>query len=270
MKTALNQMTTPTLPFAAFLDLAASLGCVGVEARNDLGRPLFDGAAPAEAGAMVRDRGLRLLGVSQVYPFNAWSDAIAAEVAQLIAAAGAAGGETVSLIPRNDGTETGEAERRANLARALAGAKPLLADAGMVALVEPLGFPRSSLRSKAELVAAIDAIDGRGVFRLVHDTFHHTLAGGGAMFPKLTGIVHISGVVAGLPTDRMEDEHRVLVDAGDRLGNVEQIAALRAAGYDGAFSYECFSPEIHALADPATALRASFDFLEAQLTTQAA
>lgn len=261
MKTALNQMTTPRLPYAAFLDLARSLGCIGVEVRNDLRRPLFDGIAPAEAGGMARDRGLRILGVSQVYPFNSYSDAIAAEVADLIAAAKAAGGETISLIPRNDGTGTADGERQANLARALAAVKPLLEAAGMVALVEPLGFRRSSLRSKAELVAAIDALDGRGVFRLVHDTFHHTLAEGGPLFPELTGIVHLSGVVAPLATDAMEDEHRVLVDANDRLGNVDQIAALLAAGYDGAFSYECFSPETHALTDPEGAIRASFEFL---------
>ena len=43
---ALNQKTASRLGFAAFLDLAADLGCVGVEPRNDLGRPLFDGIAP--------------------------------------------------------------------------------------------------------------------------------------------------------------------------------------------------------------------------------
>ena len=43
MDFALNQKTAPKLGFAAFLDLAAELGCVGVEPRNDLGRPVFDG-----------------------------------------------------------------------------------------------------------------------------------------------------------------------------------------------------------------------------------
>ncbi len=271
MKTALNQMTTPTLAYGAFLDLAQTLGCIGVEVRNDLGRAVFDGLAPADAGAMARDRGLRILGVSQVYPFNSWSADIAREVADLIAVARAAGGETISLIPRNDGTRQEPVERRENLRQALAAAKPMLEDAGMVALVEPLGFGRSSLRSKAELVEAIDALDARPVYRLVHDTFHHTLAGEGPLFPDYTGIVHISGVVD--PTvgvDAMEDEHRVLVDARDRLKNVEQIAALLAAGYDGAFSYECFSPEPHALADPDVQIRKSFDWIASQLTAPAA
>ena len=35
-----------------------------------MSRPLFDGAPPERAGAMARDRGLRLVGLSQVYLFN--------------------------------------------------------------------------------------------------------------------------------------------------------------------------------------------------------
>ena len=53
MKTALNHMTTPNLGYAEFLDLAARLGCVGVEVRNDIARPLFDGMHPAEAGTLA-------------------------------------------------------------------------------------------------------------------------------------------------------------------------------------------------------------------------
>jgi 2-keto-myo-inositol isomerase len=271
MKFALNQMTAPGLDYAAFLDLAQALGVTGVEVRNDLGRPIFDGIAAADAGAMARDRGLRILGVSQVYPFNSWSDAIADEVRALVATAAAAGGETISLIPRNDGTATANGERQANLRVALKGARGMLEDAGMVALVEPLGFARSSLRSKAELVETIGALDAAGVYRIVHDTFHHTLAGGGPLYPGQTGIVHISAVTdPGLTIGQMEDEHRVLVDESDRLGNIEQIRALLAAGYDGAFSYECFSPAVHALPDPLTAIRASFAFISAQVKALAA
>jgi 2-keto-myo-inositol isomerase len=66
----------------------------------------------------------------------------------------------------------------------------------------------------------------------------------------------------------MEDAHRVLVDDKDRLGNAEQIRALLAAGYDGPFSYECFSPETHALADPYPAIRASLDFISSQIRAE--
>jgi 2-keto-myo-inositol isomerase len=266
MHWALNHMTTPNLGYAEFLDLAASLGCVGVEVRNDLARPLFDGMSPGAAGALARSKGLRLVGLSQVYPFNSWSDQVAQDVRDLIATAKAAGAETISLIPRNDGTGTANGERQANLRHAMKEVLPMIEAADIVALVEPLGFPVSSLRQKSELVDAIDALGAGDRFKLVHDTFHHTLAGGGDYFPDYTGIVHVSGVVdPDVPVDEMQDAHRVLVDAQDRLGNVAQIAALLAAGYDGPFSYECFSPETHALTDPYSELKRSFDDIAAQL-----
>lgn len=271
MQRALNHMTVPGLGYEAFLDLAAALGCVGVEVRNDIGRPLFDDIDPETAGALARDRGVRLVGLSQVYPFNAWTDAIAAEVRALIATAKAAGAETISLIPRNDGQGTGNGERHANLRIALKEVRPMLDEAGMVALVEPLGFLRSSLRSKRELVETIEALDAADRFKIVHDTFHHALAGGGPIYPEHTGIVHISGVVdPSLSVEQMEDEHRVLVDENDRLGNVEQISALLAAGYDGPISCECFSPEVHALKDPERAIGRSFDFISSRITAPAA
>ncbi|MDA7428992.1 TIM barrel protein [Primorskyibacter aestuariivivens] len=264
-------MTVPTMPFGDFLKLARGLDCMGVEARNDLDRPLFDGMDAADAGQMIRDHGLRLVGLSQVYPFNSWSDEIEAETRALIDMARACGAETISLIPRNDGTQTGNGERHANLRIALKAIRPMLEDAGLVALVEPLGFPRSSLRSKQELVETIEALDAGAVFRIVHDTFHHALAGGGPIFPAETGIVHVSGVAdPSLPTERMEDADRGLVDERDRLGNVAQFRALLEAGYDGPVSFECFSPEVHRLSDPETALRASFDFISSHVSAKAA
>ena len=267
MKFALNHMTVPNVGYADFLDLAKSLGCVGVEVRNDIARPLFDGMDAADAGALARDKGVRLVGLSQVYPFNSWSDDIAAEVKALIATAQAAGAETISLIPRNDGTQNANGERQANLRIALKEIKSMLEDSGMVALVEPLGFLRSSLRSKQELIDTIVSLNATNQFKIVHDTFHHTLAEGGPIFPEHTGIVHISAVVdPSLAIAEMEDEHRVLVDENDRLGNVDQIAALLAAGYDGPISYECFSPVTQSMAYPFGELKKSFEFISSQVT----
>lgn len=271
MQTALNHMTVPNLGYVSFLDLAAKLGCVGVEVRNDIARTLFDDLGPEEAGRIASDKGLRLVGLSQVYPFNDWTPEREDAVKSLIATAKASGAETISLIPRNDGTALGNGERQANLRVALKGVMPLLQDAKMTALVEPLGFQRSSLRAKTELVETIASIGGQDHFKIVHDTFHHTLADGGPIYPEMTGIVHISAVVdPKLTLAQMEDEHRVLIDARDRLGNVEQIAALIAAGYDGPISYECFSPETHALDDPYTEIKRSFDFISSQLQAHAA
>jgi 2-keto-myo-inositol isomerase len=268
IKFALNHMTAPGLDCRRFLDLAASLGCVGVELRNDLAdkklssAAFFDGQAPEAIGEYARDKGLRLLGLSEAYGFNTWTEPMRAKVQLLIDQAKACGAESISLIPRNDAPKWSDAERIAALRGAIAAILPMLDKADMVALIEPLGFTTSTLRSKAEAVEAIEAEGGLGRFKLVHDTFHHHLAGGGAIFPEHTGIVHISGVVdPSLKPEEMQDGHRILVDGRDRLGNIAQIRALVEAGYSGALSYEPFSPLVHALADPETAIRESFTFI---------
>ena len=268
---ALNHMTVARASYAELLGIAARLGCVGVEVRNDLPQPLFDGMDPAEGGAMARDAGLRLLAVAEVKRFNDWSDDKHAEALALMKIASAAGAEAVSLIPRNDNLGLGNGERQANLRIALRELMPMLEDHGIVGLVEPLGFEICALRYKSEAVDAIEALGAAGTFRLVHDTFHHHLAHGGPIYPAHTGIVHISGVTdPDLGLAEMGDVHRVLVDERDRLGNLDQIAALRAAGYAGPVSFEAFAPSVHASADPEGDLRASMDFIRSRLAAKAA
>ena len=202
---ALNHMTVARMGFADLLDAAQALGCVGVEVRNDLPRPLFDGIAPSEAGAMARDRGLRLLAVAEVKRFNDWSDVKAGEALALVRLAHAAGAEAVALIPRNDNGGMGNGERQASLRVALKALLPMLEDHDLIGLVEPLGFPTCALRHKAEAVEAIEALGCAGRVRIVHDTFHHHLAGDGPLAPGQTGIVHVSGVVDPAPTDGRDD-----------------------------------------------------------------
>ena len=188
------------------------------------------------------------------------------KVQLLINQAKASGAETISLIPRNDAPDWSQAERMTALRGAIAAILPMLERVDMVALIEPLGFTSSSLHSKAEAVEAIEAEGGLGRVKLVHDTFHHHLAGGGPIFPEHTGIVHISGVVdPTLKPEDMQDGHRILVDARDRLGNIAQIRALTEAGYAGAFSYEPFSPLVHALAEPEASIRESFAFISKEV-----
>ncbi len=268
---ALNHMTVAKASYVQLLDLAADLGCVGIEVRNDLPQPLFDGLPPAKAGAMARDKGLRILAVAEIKRFNDWSDEKANEALSLIKIAKAAGVEAVSLIPRNDNGGMNNGERQANLRVALRNLQPMLVDHGLVGMVEPLGFEICALRYKQEAVDTIDALGASKTFRLVHDTFHHYLANGGPIFPAHTGIVHISGVVdPTLSVSEMADEHRILVNRADRLGNVAQIKSLMDAGYTGPVSFEAFAAEVHAIADPVAALRASMDFIRTNLTALAA
>lgn len=268
---ALNQMSAPTLRYDAFLALASSLGCVGVEFRNDLSGGLFGGVAPEKVADTANQHGLRILALAEVKCFNDWSDAKRSEALVLCEIAVACGAEAISLIPRNDGMGRGNGERQANLRVSLRELQPLLCAYGLVGLVEPLGFESCSLRHKSEVVEAVDALGATDTFKLVHDTFHHHLAGGGPNFAAHTGIVHISGVTDPGPSVReMRDAHRVLVDADDRLGNVQQLRSLLAAGYDGPISFEPFAQEIHMLSDPEQALARSFEFIDAELAHESA
>lgn len=268
---ALNHMTVARLGYAQLLDLAAELGCIGVEVRNDLPQPLFDGLDPAVAGTMARDKGLRILAVAEVKRFNDWSADKAAEALALMKIAQAAGAEAVSLIPRNDNLGMGNGERQAALRVALKALKPMLEDHGLIGMVEPLGFEICALRHKSEAVEAIEAIGGRGRFKLVHDTFHHALAHGGAYFPEHTGIIHVSGVVDQMVTlGQMTDAHRILVDGADRLGNIDQIAALQALGFAGPVSFEAFAPQVHASTSAKADLAASIQFIRDGMARKAA
>jgi len=268
---ALNHMTVARISFAALLDLAAELGCIGVEVRNDLAQPLFDGIDPATAGAMAKSKGLRLLAVAEVKRFNDWSDTKAAEALALMQIARAAGAEAVSLIPRNDNQGMGNGERQAALRVALKALKPMLEDHDLIGMVEPLGFEICALRYKAEAVEGIEGVGGKGRFKLVHDTFHHALAHGGDLFPAYTGIVHISGVVDQTVTlGQMTDAHRFLVNAADRLGNIDQIAALQALGWAGPVSFEAFAPQVHASQHLQADLTTSIQFIRDELARKSA
>uniref|UniRef100_A0A7C1NSK3 Xylose isomerase n=1 Tax=Agrobacterium albertimagni TaxID=147266 RepID=A0A7C1NSK3_9HYPH len=188
------------------------------------------------------------------------------KVELLLAQAKESGAETISLIPSNDGAQETTETRLAGLRGSLAAIRPMLENAGIKALVEPLGFTTSSLRLKREAVEAIAAVGGNHVFRLVHDTFHHHLAGEKDYFPKMTGIVHISGVVdpALRPVD-MQDGHRILVYGNDRLGNIDQIEALSQRGYDGAYSYEPFAQSVQSDPNLESSLRESMLFIRERM-----
>lgn len=264
---ALNHMAAPSLAIDDFFALARSLGIDSVEIRNDLsGNAILDGTKPEAIKDAAARHGLTIISINALQRFNEWNATRAAEAQELIEYARASGAKALVLVPKNDGTGCADGERQANLRESLAALKPMLDEAGIIGLVEPLGFAICSLRSKTEAADAIEQLGAQSTFRLVHDTFHHHLAGEAQFFPELTGLVHISGVHdPAVSVADMRDPHRVLVDADDRLDNAGQISALLQAGYKGLFSFEPFAAEVHALKDPAGALRASMDYLSARV-----
>lgn len=268
MTFSLNHMVAPRLDHVAFFDLTHRLSVDTVEVRNDLaGVALLDGSPAVKVGEAAKAQGLHVASINALQRFNRWDERRAAEAAALIAACAASGAKALVLCPVNDVNWTpSPTERRAELRKALAGLRPMLAAANVLGFVEPLGFAECSLRLKEEAIDAIEAVEGAREFRVVHDTFHHFVAGEAKSFPQYTGLVHISGVVDSSATAAtMRDRHRVLVDANDRIGNLEQVRALRAGGYRGPISFEPFAASVHASTTIEADLRASLDFVAAGL-----
>ena len=266
LRFALNHMVAPGLGVVEFFRLAAALGIVEVEIRNDLaGRAILDGTPPQAVRQAAARLGLTIISINALQRFDDWSPAREREARDLVRYAAASEARSVVLVPTNDGSGGADGERQPRLRRALRALAPILADRGILGLVEPLGFATCSLRSKreaAEAIGEIGEIGGERRFGLVHDTFHHALSREPEIYPALTILAHVSGV-----SDRttslaeLRDSHRGLVDDGDRLDSAGQVRALVAAGYDGPVSFEPFAAEVHALANPAGAIRASMDHL---------
>ena len=268
---AINHMTAANTSFAGLLAMAQACGCSGVELRNDLASALFDGEEPAAAANMALQYELQIFAVAQVESFNHLTVETVEAVQKLAAIAAACGSAGVALIPANNNTRTDQTIRRQDLLDALRELVPLLEQHGICGFVEPLGFASASLRFKHEVVDAIEKLGADHCIRLVHDTFHHVLAGEKDYYPEHTGMVHVSGVTnPDLPVDQMLDSHRVLVDAQDRLQNVEQILALQRGGYSGPVSMEAFAPEVHEYSNPAEHLQASFQFISSGLAARVA
>lgn len=261
MRFAINHITAPKLSLEAFFATARELGLTEVEIRNDL--PDIVGTVdPAAVKAAAEKAGVTIISINALYPFNVWSGDLPARAVAMADYAAASGAKALVMCPLNDGT----AVSFDNLVTALKAMKPILRERGLIGFVEPLGFPISSLRTKAEAIRAIDAAGGGDIYRLVHDTFHHHLAGETEFFPERTGLVHISGVIdPAVSVTDMLDAHRVLVDGGDRLENIAQIRTLEAAGYRGPYSFEPFATQVHDLKDPAAAVKSSIDHISQAL-----
>jgi len=264
---ALNHMTAPGLSLDDFFALAVSLGMRGVEIRNDLSvNAIIDGTPAGTVKALAEEHGVRIISINALQRFNDWSDTRAAEAQMLIDYARDCGAEALVLVPVNDGSGQADGERQANLRAALVALRPMLEGAGITGFVEPLGFEICSLRSKTEAVEAIRELGFEPIFKLVHDTFHHHLAGEGIFYPEMTGLVHISGVSdPAVPVSAMRDSHRILVDGADRLDTAGQAQFLLRAGYQGLFSFEPFASSVHSLAHPAAELRHSMDYLSGSI-----
>lgn len=262
---AINRISAPRLPFTEFAAMSKRLGVDAIEIRNDLpGVELVDGTPAKDVSAAAKANDLVVRSINALQRFEQFDAVREAEAKDLIKYAVDSGTQALVLCPTNSRNDMRTPEQRhADLVNALRQLKPLLDAAGLVGLVEPLGFEECAVRRKSQAVRAFEEIGAGNTFRLVHDTFHHHLAGEGLFFPEWTGLIHISGVEdKTVDVLQMRDSHRVLVGSADRLGNIAQLRTLLAAGYTGYASFEPFAEEIAAAKDIEARLKASMAYLQ--------
>jgi 2-keto-myo-inositol isomerase len=254
---ALNRIASPRLGLEEFLRLAKSVGIAKVELRNDLpGGRIHDELPAQKALALLEKHGLQVITINALQHFNL-AERLAElerELAELARAARGIRCPAIVFCPHNDRADRrGEGQRYQEALAALKRFGPLLADAGLLGYLEPLGFAISSLDSLATAEALIEE-SGFAVYRTVFDTFHHFLGPDTAESLKgkpalgRVGLVHLSGVYQEVPGNMYLDEHRGLIRDGDRLGSRAQLQFLLAEGYQGDVSFEPFSPEVQRLA----------------------
>ncbi len=249
MQIGLNRIIAPSLPLYEFFSLAERCGCSVIELRNDLANPHpFDGKKCEEVREKLAECNLKVETINALQRFNAYTEARRDELRILLEQAKSLRADAIVLCPVN-GLDAGEDRTiwRERTREALTLYGPLFEEYGLYGFVEPLGFPQSSLRCKAEAVEAIENCRYERWYRLVHDTFHHHLAGELQCFPSMTGLVHVSSVADGSRLAEPTDADRILFQEDDLLGTREQAQALVNSGYRGIFSFEPFSPAIQNL-----------------------
>ncbi|MEO6103292.1 MAG: TIM barrel protein [Pseudoxanthomonas sp.] len=272
LRFALNRISAASMPLTAFAAMAKRLGAQAIEIRIDLpGAELLDGTPAREIAAAALTHGLTVRSLNALQRFEQYDAARALEAAALVRYAVESGTQALVLCPTNSSKDDRSADQRhADLVSALRQLQPLLADNRLTGLLEPLGFEECAMRRKSQAVRAIREVGG-GTFALVHDTFHHHLAGESLFFPEMTGLVHISGVEDGaLDVAQMRDAHRVLVGPADRLDNATQLRTLLAAGYAGYISFEPFADQIATAPDIEQRLSASMAYVSAAVAESGA
>ncbi len=268
---AINHMTAANTSYKQLLAIAQECGCSGVELRNDLATPLFDAASGQQAAMTAESHGLQIYALAEIAAFNRCTANTLRQAKELAARARDCGAHAIVLIPANDGSNPDQAERKIMLTESFSALLPVLEEYDICAFVEPLGFESSTLRYKSEVVERIDAMNLSSRFKLIHDTFHHHLAGEDRCFAAHTGMVHVSGVVdSKLKPAQMHDSHRVLVNAHDQLGNIKQLDTLISDGYRGPVSMEVFAAEVHQSPDLSAQLLSSYQFISSRMAALAA
>lgn len=241
----INRKIAPTLSLDAFFQLVQRLGLNKVELRNDMpGGKVTDHLSADQLLALKEKYEIEIVTINALYPFNRPDAALLAKAEALLQEAQRIGAKALVMCPLNEGVAISSDETLA----AMQTLAPLFARYGIQGLVEPLGFPVSSLRSAVQTQSLIR--DAQVPFKLLLDTFHHHLYENAEQeFPaeidvNQIGLVHLSGVEDIRPTAELTDEERIMLSDSDVLNSVAQVKRLEMLGYKGIYAFEPFSTQL--------------------------
>ena len=258
---ALNQILFPDSPFENFISFSKKLNVKAIEIRNDIKTNLIEENDPIKVKNICEENSIKILSINALQKFNFWNKDREKELIFLCKYADKANIDSIVLVPLNDGSINSAKEQMQLLEQSLKNILRVINDYNVLGLVEPLGFTHSSLRFKSLAAKVINNYQSNKL-KIVHDTFHHALAGENEFFPSLTGLVHISGVSNIYKNIKLLDEHRSIIDDNDILENINQIKNLCNAYYKGFFSLEPFSNTLIKEKDIFKIVKKSFNYID--------
>ncbi len=269
---ALNRIAAPALGLAEFFEMATELGMSSVELRNDIrDGSVTDGLTGGEVLRLAKVAGVRIITINALQQFNLPGARPRAldELEKLLALCEEIECPALVLCPNNKPDDARTPERKYHdTVEALNTYAPLFSAGRILGYIEPLGFGISSLSSAETAIKAIGE-SGASCYRVLIDTFHSYLGPDKPEFFNNSnvigkiGLVHISGVEAGIAKSEFADAHRVLPGPADVMRSAALVTRLEKEGYRGLYSFEPFSSEVQSMDKKklVEALRASMNFL---------
>ncbi|TCP94735.1 2-keto-myo-inositol isomerase [Cricetibacter osteomyelitidis] len=246
-----NRKIAPSLSIEEFFQVVQKCGLNKVEIRNDMpSGKILDDLTPEQFNVLAKKYNIEVVTINALYPFNLPSkrEQVTQVAIEMLETAKAVGAKAVIMCPYNEPDSRSTAQRIGDTADSIQYFTALFAKYGIEGLVEPLGFPVSSLRSftlAGELIKAVGS-----PFKMTLDTFHHHLAElpiadyGSTVNINQVGLVHLSGVEATRSLATLLDEDRIMPSQKDVMKSKEQVLEIEKLGYKGIYAFEPFASSL--------------------------
>ena len=173
---SINQIVMKNSSFDEFITFTKKLNIQNIEIRNDIKTNLVRENEQQKIKDICDNQSIKILTINALQKFNIWNEQRKNELIELCSFANKASILSVVLVPLIDGSFPKEEDQINLLWSSLKNISVILNDFNIIGLVEPLGLTQSTLRKKSIAIKVIEEIKSTNI-KLLHDTFHHKLAG---------------------------------------------------------------------------------------------